>query len=243
MTSDIFFFIAVGFCAQIVDGALGMAFGVLSTTSLLAFGVPAVNASAMTHVTEMFTTAASGISHAYHRNVDWRLVARLAPAGMIGGAIGAYLLANIDGKVIAPFVSAYLLAIGLLILYKAFRPPSRREVRDWAVPPVGLCGGMLDAIGGGGWGPVVTSTLIGRGHDLKRVIGSTNFTEFAVTLTISLTFILTLGWSELNSAIGLIIGGVIAAPFGAILVKRLPVRALMVAVSMVIITTSALRIF
>ncbi|MET3754534.1 putative membrane protein YfcA [Rhizobium binae] len=107
MTSDIFLFIAVGFCAQIVDGALGMAFGVLSTTSLLAFGVPAANASAMTHVTEMFTTAASGLSHAYHRNVDWRLVARLAPAGMIGGAIGAYLLANIDGKVIAPFVSAF----------------------------------------------------------------------------------------------------------------------------------------
>ncbi|MBB2754495.1 UNVERIFIED_ORG: hypothetical protein GGI57_005230 [Rhizobium aethiopicum] len=242
MTSDIFFFIVVGFCAQIVDGALGMAFGVLSTTSLLAFGVPAANASAMTHVTEMFTTAASGISHAYHRNVDWRLVARLAPAGMIGGAIGAYLLANIDGKVIAPFVSAYLIAIGLLILYKAFRPPGKREVRDWAVPPVGFCGGILDAIGGGGWGPVVTSTLVGRGHDLKRVIGSTNFTEFAVTLTISLTFILTLGWSELNSAIGLIIGGVIAAPFGAILVKRLPVRALMGAVSMVIIATSAIRL-
>lgn len=243
MTSDIFFFIAVGFCAQIVDGALGMAFGVLSTTSLLAFGVPAANASAMTHVTEMFTTAASGLSHAYHRNVDWRLVARLAPAGMIGGAIGATLLANIDGKVIEPFVSAYLIAIGLLILYKAFRPQNSREVRDWAVPPVGFCGGLLDAIGGGGWGPVVTSTLIGRGHDLKRVIGSTNFTEFAVTLTISITFVVTLGWSELNSAIGLIIGGVIAAPFGAILVKRLPVRPLMVAVSMVIITTSALRIF
>ncbi|RUM26614.1 sulfite exporter TauE/SafE family protein [Rhizobium vallis] len=243
MTSDIFFFIAVGFCAQIVDGALGMAFGVLSTTSLLAFGVPAANASAMTHVAEMFTTAASGLSHAYHRNVDWRLVARLAPAGMIGGAIGAYLLVNIDGKTIEPYVSAYLVLIGLLILYKAFRPPVRREVRDWAVPPVGLCGGVLDAIGGGGWGPIVTSTLIGRGHDLRRVIGSTNFTEFAVTLTISLTFILTLGWSQLDSAIGLIIGGVIAAPFGAILVKRLPMRPLMVAVSMIIIATSAIRIF
>lgn len=243
MTSDIFFFIAVGFCAQIVDGALGMAFGVLSTTSLLAFGVPAANASAMTHVAEMFTTAASGLSHAYHRNVDWRLVARLAPAGMIGGAVGAYLLVNIDGKTIEPYVSAYLVLIGLLILYKAFRPPAQREVRDWAVPPVGLCGGVLDAIGGGGWGPIVTSTLIGRGHDLRRVIGSTNFTEFAVTLTISLTFVATLGWSQLDSAIGLIIGGVIAAPFGAILVKRLPMRPLMVAVSMIIIATSAIRIF
>ncbi|MBY5518678.1 sulfite exporter TauE/SafE family protein [Rhizobium leguminosarum] len=242
MTSDFFFFIVVGFCAQIVDGALGMAFGVLSTTSLLAFGVPAANASAMTHVAEMFTTAASGLSHAYHRNVDWRLVARLAPAGMIGGAIGAYLLSNIDGKVIEPFVSAYLIAIGLVILYKAFRPPPKRDVRDWMVPPVGLFGGVLDAIGGGGWGPIVTSSLVSRGHDLKRVIGSTNFTEFAVTLTISLTFILTLGWSELDSAIGLIIGGVIAAPFGAIVVKRLPVQPLMVAVSMIIIGTSAMRL-
>ncbi|WP_413712179.1 sulfite exporter TauE/SafE family protein [Rhizobium sp. Rhizsp82] len=243
MTLDFLFFVLVGFCAQIVDGALGMAFGVLSTTSLLALGVPAANASAMTHVAEMFTTAASGASHAYQRNVDWKLVARLAPAGMIGGAVGAYILANVDGKVIEPFVSAYLIAIGLIILYKAFRPRWPRDVHDWAVPPVGLCGGVLDAIGGGGWGPIVTSTLVGRGHDPKKVIGSTNLTEFAVTLVISLTFVVTLGWSELDSAIGLIIGGVIAAPFGALLVKRLPVKPLMIAVSIIIIATSAIRLF
>ncbi|MBB3392581.1 hypothetical protein FHT82_005368 [Rhizobium sp. BK275] len=243
MITDFFLFIVVGFCAQIVDGALGMAFGVLSTTSLLALGVPVANASAMTHVTEMFTTAASGISHVWHRNVDWKLVARLAPAGMIGGAVGAFLLASVDGKVIEPFVSAYLIAIGLIILWKAFHPTRKRDVRDWMVPPVGLCGGVLDAVGGGGWGPIVTSSLVGRGHDPKRVIGSTSFTEFAVTLIISITFVLTLGWSELGSAVGLIIGGVIAAPFGAILVKRLPMKLLMIAVSLVIITTSAMRFF
>lgn len=243
MGTDFFLFIVVGFCAQIIDGALGMAFGVLSTTSLLALGVPAANASAMTHVTEMFTTAASGISHAWHRNVDWKLVARLAPAGMIGGAAGAFLLASVDGKVIEPFVSAYLIAIGLVILWKAFHPMPKRDVHDWMVPPVGFCGGVLDAVGGGGWGPIVTSSLVGRGHEPKRVIGSTNFTEFAVTLVISITFVLTLGWSELGSAVGLIIGGVIAAPFGAILVKRLPVKPLMIAVSIVIIATSAMRFF
>ncbi|AJD40482.1 sulfite exporter TauE/SafE family protein [Rhizobium sp. SEMIA 4085] len=243
MTLDFFFFVLVGFCAQIVDGALGMAFGVLSTTSLLALGVPVANASAMTHVAEIFTTAASGASHVYHRNVDWKLVARLAPAGMIGGAVGAYILANVEGKAIEPFVSAYLIAIGLVILFKAFQPHWPRDVKDWIVPPAGLCGGVLDAIGGGGWGPIVTSTLVSRGHDPKKVIGSTSLTEFAVTLTISLTFVLTLGWSELRSAVGLIVGGVIAAPLGAMLVKRLPVRPLMIAVSLVIISTSAIRFF
>jgi uncharacterized membrane protein YfcA len=242
VTTDFLIFVLIGFLAQIVDGALGLAFGVLSTTSLLAVGVAPATASAMTHVAECFTTAASGISHVYHRNVDWRLVARLAPAGMIGGAIGAYLLSNIDGEAIEPFVSAYLIGIGLFILYKAFRPKWPRDVRDWIVPFVGAGGGLLDAMGGGGWGPVVTSTLLGRGHDAKKVIGSTNLTEFGVTLAISLTFVLALGWSELSSAIGLILGGVLAAPFGAIIVKRLPVKPLMIAVSLIIIGTAAVRL-
>ncbi len=243
LTADLLLFVAIGFLAQIVDGALGLAFGVLTTTSLLAVGVPPATASAMTHATECFTTAASGLSHTYHRNVDWRLVARLAPAGMMGGAIGAYLLSNIDGEVIEPFVSAYLIAVGLFILYKAFNPSWPRDVRDWIVPYVGGAGGVLDAMGGGGWGPIVTSSLLGRGHDLKKVIGSTNLTEFTVTMVISITFILALGWSELSSAIGLIIGGVFAAPFGALIVRRLPVKPLMIAVSLVITGTAAVRFF
>ena len=242
VTTDFLIFVLIGFLAQMVDGALGLAFGVLSTTSLLTIGVPPAAASAMTHVTECFTTAASGVSHAYHRNVDWRLVARLAPAGMIGGAVGAYLLSNIDGEAIEPFVSAYLIAVGLFILYKAFRPQWPRDVRDWIVPYVGAGGGLLDAMGGGGWGPIVTSTLLGRGHDAKKVIGSTNLTEFGVTSVISLTFILALGWSELSSAIGLILGGILAAPFGALILKRVPVKPLMIAVSVIIIGTAAVRI-
>jgi len=242
LSTDLLLFIAVGFVAQIIDGALGLAFGVLTTTLLLSLGVPPAIASAMVHVTECFTTAASGLSHAYHRNVDWRLVARLAPAGMLGGAIGAYVLSNIDGSVIAPFISLYLIGIGCFILFRAFRPKWPRDVRDWIVPYVGGLGGLLDAMGGGGWGPIVTSTLLGRGHDLKKVIGSTNLTEFAVTTVISATFILALGWSELSAAIGLIIGGVLAAPFGALVLKRLPVKPLMIAVSLIIIGTAAARL-
>ena len=242
LTPDFLTFVLIGFLAQIVDGALGMAFGVLTTTSLLTVGVPPAAASAMTHVTECFTTAASGLSHLYHRNVDWRLVVRLAPAGMVGGAIGAFLLSSIDGDAIAPFVSIYLIAVGLFILYKAFRPKWPRDVHDWIIPYVGGAGGVLDAMGGGGWGPIVTSSLLGRGHEPKKVIGSTNLTEFAVTTVISITFILALGWSELSSALGLILGGVLAAPFGALIVRKLPLTPLMVAVSLIIIGTAAVRL-
>lgn len=242
LTSDFALFLLIGFGAQIIDGALGMAFGVLATSSLLAMGVPPATASAMTHVTECFTTAASGTSHAIHRNVDWKLVRRLAPAGMIGGAIGAFLLSNIDGAVIAPFISIYLLGIGVFILWKALRPLRPRKMHDGAVPVIGGIGGFLDAIGGGGWGPMVTSTLVGRGHDIKKVIGSTNLTEFMVTLVISATFIASLGWTELTSAAGLIVGGVLAAPLGAFVLKKVPVKPLMVAVAIVIIATSVLRL-
>lgn len=243
MISEILMFVAIGFFAQLVDGALGMAFGVLTTSCLLAIGVSPAAASAMTHVTEVFTTAASGASHAYHRNVDWGLVARLAPAGMIGGAIGAYLLTMVEGRVIAPFVSIYLMAIGVYIIVKAFRPLWPREVRDWIVPYVGFCGGVLDAVGGGGWGPIVTSSLVGRGHSPKKVIGSTNLTEFMVTLVISIAFVLTLGWTKIQLAVGLIMGGVLAAPLGAYVVSRLPIRPLMIAVGVVIIVSSATRFF
>lgn len=239
---DFLIFALIGFGAQLVDGALGMAFGVLSTTSLLAFGVPPATASAVTHVTEIFTTAASGASHVAHRNVNWGLVARLAPAGMLGGAVGAFILANIDAQTIQPFVSAYLMAIGLYIVFKAFSPLWPREVRDWMVPWIGGGGGLLDAMGGGGWGPIVTSSLIGRGHAPRQVIGSTNLTEFLVTSVISATFILNLGWSELSSATGLIAGGVLAAPLGGFVVSRVPTRPLMVAVGLLIIVTCIPRI-
>lgn len=238
---DVLIFAVVGFLAQLVDGALGMAFGVITTSSLLAFGLPPATASAVTHVAEIFTTAASGTSHVIHRNIDWRLVLRLAPAGMLGGVIGAYLLSNLDGEAIAPFVSLYLVGIGIYIIFKAFRPMFPRSVNDRLIPVIGVSGGTLDAMGGGGWGSIVTTSLIGRGHDPKKVIGSTSLTELLVTLTVSLTFILTLGWSNLGAAAGLILGGVIAAPFGAMIVRKVPVKPLMIAVALVIIATSVYR--
>lgn len=243
MPDNIFIFMAIGFFAQLVDGALGMAFGLLSTTSMLAFGVPPAAASAITHIAEVFTTAASGASHVYHRNVDWKLVRRLALPGMAGGAIGAYLLSNVDGKAIEPFVSLYLIGLGAFILFRAFRPLWPAEIRGLLVPGVGFGGGILDAAGGGGWGPIVTGSLIGRGLKPRQVIGSTNLTEFLVTSTISATFILNLGWSDLDSALGLVIGGVLAAPLGGFLVSRIPTRALMVAVGVIIIATSLPRLF
>jgi hypothetical protein len=241
MSEDVLVFVAIGFVAQLVDGALGMAFGVLATTSLLTFGVPPATASAMTHVAEIFTTAASGASHVYHRNVNWKLIRRLAPAGMVGGAVGAYLLATVDVAIVGPVVSLYLAAVGVYILVRAFRP-WRRQVGDRIVPFVGAAGGLLDAAGGGGWGAVVTGSLIGSGQQPRSVIGSTNLTEFLVTLVISATFVLSLGWAELESAIGLIIGGVVAAPLGGLLVSRVPTRPLTIAVAIVIIATSIARI-
>jgi uncharacterized membrane protein YfcA len=243
MIDDFLIFALIGFAAQLIDGALGMAFGVLSTTSLLAFGVPPATASAMTHVTEIFTTAASGTSHVFHRNVDWRLVARLAPAGMFGGAVGAFVLSHVDAEFTEPLVSAYLTGIGFYILFRAVRPFGLRAVKDRTVPWIGVGGGLLDAMGGGGWGPIVTGSLIGRGHAPRRVIGSANLTEFLVTTVISATFIMALGWSELSTAAGLIVGGVLAAPLGGYLVSRVPARPLMVVVGFIIVATSVPRIF
>jgi len=242
MLEDILIFVAIGFVAQLIDGALGMAFGVISTSSLLAFGVGPASASAMTHIAEMFTTAASGASHIFHRNVDWKLFARLAPAGMAGGAIGAWLLSTVEPDFLQTAVTLYLAAVGWYIVFKAFRPLWPRSVRDWLVPVIGFGGGALDAAGGGGWGPIVSGSLIGRGHEPRMVIGSANLTEFLVTSVISLTFIFTLGWTALSAAVGLIIGGVLAAPFAGYLAKRIPTRPLMVAVGSIIVATSIYRL-
>jgi hypothetical protein len=160
---------------------------------------------------------------------------------MISGAIGAYLLASMEADAIRPFVSFYLAAVGVYIVFKAFGPLWPREVHDRVLPVIGLGGGVLDAAGGG-WGPIVTGSLIGRGHAPRTVVGSANLTEFLVTAVISATFILTLGWSELSAAVGLIIGGMLAAPIGGYVVHRLPTRPLMVAIGIVIIATSVPRI-
>jgi uncharacterized membrane protein YfcA len=230
-------FILVGFAAQMVDGALGMAFGVISNTLLLTLGVPPAAASAGVHTVETFTTAVSGISHALHKNVNWKLFLRIAIPGMIGGYIGARVLSEF-GEHLKPLILAYLTAIGLYLLWRSRHyPPKERAPK--IVEPLGLVGGFLDAAGGGGWGPVVTSNLLVQGASPRITIGSVNTAEFFVTMTISATFISELGWEAFTLAtVGLLIGGVIAAPFGALLAKRVEAKTLMLLVGIVLTLTS-----
>jgi uncharacterized membrane protein YfcA len=241
--ADILPFIAVGFAAQIVDGALGMAFGVISNTLLISLGVPPAAASAGVHTVETFTTCASGISHIAHRNVDWKLLARLTIPGMIGAAAGAYLLTHIDGATAKPFVLAYLTAIGLFLVWRGVRfPPHHKPPRF--IEPLGLAGGFLDAAGGGGWGPVVTGNLLVQGAEPRRTIGTVNTAEFLVTLTASITFIVALGLAAFTVAtLGLLIGGIVAAPLGAWLVKRIPPKPLLVLVGVLLTLTSLYGIY
>ena len=233
-------FFVVGVVAQSVDGALGMAYGVISSSVLLAFGVPPAMASASVHGAEVFTTAASAGSHVAHRNVDWRLLVPLAIAGVIGGCLGAYVLAGIDGDVIKPFVIAYLAGMGVYILWRAGHDIAPRYIRSWMVAPLGLVGGFLDAIGGGGWGPTVSSTLVGAGQEPRRAIGTVNTAEFFLTVAISATFVWAVAtghWAEAGalenhaSAIGgLVAGGLLAAPFAGLIAKRVPRRPMTYAV-------------
>lgn len=243
-----FLFLLVGFLAQAVDGALGMAYGVISSSVLLALGVPPAMASASTHGAEVFTTAASAGSHVWHKNIDWRLFVPLAIAGVIGGCLGAYVLTGIEGDVIKPFVIAYLALIGVYILWRAGHDIRPRRIPTWIVGPLGVIGGFFDAIGGGGWGPTVTSTLVGAGQEPRRAIGTVNTAEFFLTVAISATFvwaIVTGHWSEAGAlenhaaAIGgLVVGGLIAAPFAGLITKRVPRRALTYAVGGLLIFLS-----
>jgi uncharacterized membrane protein YfcA len=237
LTQAFLLFLAVGFLAQLIDGALGMAYGVISSSVLLAFGVPPAHASAVIHAAETFTTAASGASHLAHRNIDWRLFFRLAPAGIVGGVIGAYLLTGFDATFIKAIVIAYLGLLGLWMLAKALRTIQEEPPEIKHVVPLGVVGGFLDASGGGGWGPIVTSTLLGRGHPPRFVIGSVNTAEFLVTLAISATFVWTMitgrfvlegGWFGAGAALaGLIGGGLIAAPLAGYVTKIVPARLLL----------------
>lgn len=238
--TDIAMFAAVGFAAQIIDGALGMAFGVISQTMLVSvLGVAPAAASASTHLVEIFTTGTSGASHIWQRNVDWGLFKRLVPFGLVGGATGAYLLSSIDASVARPYIMLYLSGIGFYLLWRAIRLSKPRFEDPRFTRPLALAGGFLDAAGGGGWGPVVTSNLLVQGGDPVRVIGTVNTAEFLLSLTVSIAFIASLGLTAFGAVtVGMIIGGVIAAPFGAIIAKRIPPRWLLLAVSLVLISTS-----
>ena len=235
---DFLLFMAVGFAAQLVDGAIGMAYGLTGTTVLLSLGITPMVASASVHAADVFTTGIAGISHWRFGNVDWAFVSRLALPGMVGGAIGAYFLTTIPGEQIAPFINGYLVLMGSWILWRAFR--SRRSA---AGPPrwigaLGFGGGFFDAVGGGGWGPIVTSTLLSHGTSPRFAIGSVTFTEFFVTATISATFLGTIGIELWPVIAGLILGGALAAPVAAYAAYRIPDQPLMILVGSVIMLLS-----
>ena len=235
MLTDLLAFGAIGFLAQLIDGALGMAYGVTATSVLLQIGTPPAVASASVHAAEAFTTGASGLAHWRLGNCDKHLVLRLAVPGIIGGVLGAYVLSSFPGDMIRPLVSAYLLVMGVLILVKALgRASAPLDLRNHPVRLLGLIGGFLDAVGGGGWGPVVASRLIGSGGAPRLVIGSVNCAEFFLTVTISATFLATIGLELWPVITGLVLGGVAAAPFGAILAARIPAKALMLMVGVLV---------
>ncbi len=229
---DFFLFLLVGVLAQLVDGALGMAYGVISSTVLLSFGVAPATASASVHAAELFTTAASGTAHLANRNIDWNLFWRLAPFGIVGGVLGTYVLTGFPADSIRPFVAAYLGIIGVYLLFRSFRRVPSQPVKPGVVPPLAVAGGFLDSVGGGGWGPIVTTGLLGFGGQPRYVIGTVNSAEFLITLSVSLTFLfalLTGHWEEAGdltshglAVLGLITGGLIAAPLAGIIVRRLP---------------------
>jgi hypothetical protein len=238
-------FIAIGFAAQIIDGALGMAFGVISQTLLMAIGAPPAASSASVHLVEVFTTGASGASHIWHRNVDWALFGRLVPFGVAGGVLGAYILSSVDASTARPFVMTYLAAIGVYLLVRAAKMNLEPQFEDpKTTRPLALVGGFLDAAGGGGWGPVVTSNLLVQGGEPRKIIGTVNSAEFLLALTVSVTFLLTIGLEAFTIAtVGLILGGVAAAPLGALFAKGVRPRALLAAVSLVLISTSVYSIY
>lgn len=237
MSTELLWFVVAGFIAQMIDGTLGMGYGVSATTLLLSLGVPPAMASASVHTAEVFTTGMSAASHYRAGNVVWSIVRRLLIPGAIGAVIGAYILTSIPGEKMKPFVAAYLLIMGVVILAKAWRRQTDREAHHH-LEPLGFAGGFLDAIGGGGWGPIVVGTLLARGNQPRTTIGSVNFAEFFVTLAASITFLLTIGIATWVPVAGLALGGAVAAPISAMTAKRIPARPLMIAVGVLVIALS-----
>lgn len=237
----------VGLIAQLIDGSLGMAYGVTSTTLLLATGIAPATASAAVHFSEIGTSLVSGISHHKFGNVDWRTVLILAVPGFIGAFAGATFLAGLNGDAAAPWISGLLLALGIYVIWRFLalggaRPTFKARPGKTLLVPIGLVGGALDAIGGGGWGPVGTTTLLSSGRlEPRKVVGSIDTSEFVVAVGGSLGFLFALGSQGIEWSIAgaLLVGGIIAAPFAAWLVKILPAKVLAIAAGGIIILTNA----
>ncbi|MCX7955162.1 MAG: sulfite exporter TauE/SafE family protein [Bacteroidales bacterium] len=237
INSTFILYALIGFIAQFIDGMLGMAYGVTSTSFLIGIGLSPAVASSSVHFAEIFTTGISGISHWRFKNIDKKIFLQLTIPGIIGSAIGAYGLSSLNGNVIKPFITIYLFLIGIKILYSAFKKKNYENKNFRTYKILGVLGGFIDAIGGGGWGPIVTSTLITNNENPKKVIGSVNASEFFVTLTSSGIFALMIGLNNLYISIGLLIGGIIAAPLAAYMCNKMNNKVILILVGILIIVT------
>jgi hypothetical protein len=240
LDKEFFFMVMVGFLAQMVDGALGMGYGVISTTLLLSGGLNPAVISGSIHTAEMFSSGASGFSHYRFGNVNKKLFKTLLIPGVLGAIAGAILLSTLGANFadwIRPVLAAYTFFLGVKILLNAFKKegkPKKIKRAGWLAG----AGGFLDSFGGGGWGPLVTSTLISKGRSPKYVIGSVSLTEFFVTMASALTFFVILGVSHLGTIVGLIVGGIIAAPLAAKLAGKLPLKKMFIGVGIIVLISS-----
>ncbi|MGN6492256.1 MAG: TSUP family transporter [Agriterribacter sp.] len=239
--SRFYWMIAAGFLAQLVDGALGMGYGVVSTTVLMSLGVNLSAISGSIHTAEMFSSGVSGYSHYKFGNVNKKLFKALLIPGIVGAILGAYLLSRFGeqySNYVRPLIASYTMLLGIRILIIAFRKMQRKPQKVKRVGWLAGAGGFLDSFGGGGWGPLVTSTLISKGRSPRFVIGSVSITEFFVTLASALTFFAMIGVSHWQVILGLIVGGLIAAPVAARLVGKLPMKTMLVAVGIMVVIWS-----
>ncbi len=237
---EIFFLcIFAGFGAQMIDGSLGMGYGIILSIMLSALGLPPINVSASVHVAKFFATGVSGFSHFKFGNVDKSLVLRLALGGIVGAVFGSLILKNVPGEIIKPVIAFYLAGMGLLILYKARHKTEPRDEMG-RVAPLGLVGGFCDAIGGGGWGAIVTSGLLVKGKNPRMAIGSVSLAEFFVSVTIVGLLISEVPQliNQIQIIAGLIIGSGLAAPLAAYVCGRVAARPLMIAVGSLIVILS-----
>jgi uncharacterized protein len=240
-----------GFFAQLIDGALGMAYGATSATLVLAAGYSPATASASVHLAEVATTFVSGVSHWRFGNVDWRTVRRIGIPGAAGAFLGAVVLSNISAEVAKPWMAGILLALGVYILLRFTlgrtpRPSGRPYVRFRYLAPLGTTAGFVDATGGGGWGAMSTTTLLATGKmEPRKVVGSVDTSEFLVSVSASIAFLLALGSQGVKPGVvlALLAGGVVAAPIAAWLVQRITARLLGAAVGGLIIVTNARTLF
>ena len=242
-----YWMVLTGFCAEIIAGSMGMGYGVICTTILLILNIPPAIISASIHSAESFTSAAGTISHWQLKNIDKKLVKALAIPAVIGAVIGALTLTYVGenyAKLTKPVIAVYTMYLGLRILRNAYKNKTGNEHKKKTnIPILGLIGGFIDSFGGGGWGPLVTGTFIKNGHAPRYIIGSSTMAKCILTVASAITFIFTVGIQHWNIVAGLLIGGIITAPFSAMLTSRLPIRKMFIAVGIVVIIMSFITIY